>query len=70
MSSGIDRIEQGVQAIGDPQHAHRDGRIAGAAEDGVDHEQQHDHPALRLIQAMLHMTSGFDPMQTLGIRDS
>ena len=29
-------------SVAEPQHAHRDRRVAGAAEDGVDEEQQHD----------------------------
>ena len=33
------RIEADVDRVGDPQHAHRDRRVAGAAEHGVDQEQ-------------------------------
>ena len=36
------RGEHDVERVGQPQHAHGDRRVAGAAEDGVDEEEQHD----------------------------
>src|ERR1044072_8809058 len=34
------RAKQDVDGVAQPQHTHRDGRIAGAAEDSVDYEEQ------------------------------
>ncbi len=36
------RPEQDVEDVAEPQHAHRDRRVARAAEHRVDQEQQHD----------------------------
>ena len=36
------RTEHDVDRVGEPQHPHRDRRVAGAAEHRVDQEQQHD----------------------------
>jgi hypothetical protein len=39
------RIEDKINDVGDPEEAHGDGCVAGAAEDGVVEEQQHDGAA-------------------------
>ncbi len=39
------RAEHDVDRVGEPQHAHRDGGVAGAAEHRVDEEQQQDGAA-------------------------
>src|SRR5688500_19172186 len=36
------RTEHDADGIGEPQNAHRDGSIARATKDGVDHEEHHD----------------------------
>ena len=37
-----ERPEHDVDGVGEPEHAHRDGRVAGAAKHGVDEKQQDD----------------------------
>ena len=37
------RVEDEVADVREPEDAHRDRRVAGAAEDRVDEEEEHDH---------------------------
>ena len=39
------RVEDEIDDVGDPEEAHGDGGIAGAAEDGVVEKKQHDRTA-------------------------